>query len=137
MNIHVQLKLAGALLVVLGLAHGLFGRFFKWNKELAQLSLLTRQIFLVHSFFIALSVTLMGACTLFCTEALLRSGALSRIVLSGFVFFWLARLTFQLFVYDSAIWRGQCFYTCMHVVFSAFWTYIVVIYGAALRFSMQ
>ena len=133
MNLELQLKIAGALLVALGVAHSFFRRYFNWEKELARLSLLTRQIFLVHCFFISLSVALIGACTLFYTHALLRSGTLSRVILTGFVVFWLTRLGFQLFVYDSAIWRGHRFYTFMHVVFSIFWIYVVLIYSAALR----
>ncbi len=133
MNIYLHLKVAGALLLALGLTHSLFGRYFKWEQELAQVSLLTRQIFLVHCFFISLSVVLIGACTLFYTNALLGSETLSRVVLTGFVVFWLIRLVFQFFVYDSAIWRGRRFYTVMHVAFSIFWIYVVFIYGAALR----
>lgn len=137
MTIDFQLKLAGALLVVLGLAHSHFGRYFKWEKELARLSLLTRQIFQVHCFFISLSIILLGGCTLFYTDALLRSGGLSRIVLTNIVVFWGIRLVCQLFVYDAAIWRGHRFYTCMHVVFCVFWTYIVFTYGAALRIAWR
>src|SRR5258708_25799945 len=88
MNIYLHVKVVGALLLVLGLAHSMFGRYFKWQKELAQLSLLTRQIFLVHCFFIALLVAMIGACSLFYTNELLGSVALSRVVLSGFVVFW-------------------------------------------------
>jgi len=131
MNIDLHLKLAGVLLIVLGLAHSLFGRYFKWKNELERLSLLTRQIFEVHCFFISLGVTLVGACTLFYSSALVGSGTLSRIVLAGFVLFWLARLAFQVFVYDPAIWRGHRFYTFMHVIFSVFWTYLVIVYAAA------
>ncbi len=137
MNIYLHLKLVGALLLALGLAHSMFGRYFNWQRELAQLSLLTRQIFLVHCFFIALLVVMIGACSLFYTNALLASGALSRVVLTGFVVFWLSRLGFQFFVYDTAIWRGRRFYTVMHVVFSIFWIYVVVTYGAALRIAWK
>jgi hypothetical protein len=127
----------GALLLALGLAHSMFGRYFQWKKELAQLSLLTRQIFLVHCFFIALLVTMAGACSLFYTDALLGSGVLSRVLLTGFVVFWLSRLGFQFFVYDPAIWRGRKFYTAMHVIFSIFWIYVVAIYGVALRVAWR
>lgn len=137
MNIDFHLKVAGALLVVLGLAHSLFSRYFNWRKELAELSLLTRQIFLVHCFFISLSVVLAGVCTLLYTNALLTSGTLSRVVLAGFVVFWLARLAVQLFVYDPAIWRGNDFYTFMHIAFSIFWAYVVLVYGAALHLALQ
>ena len=133
MSIYVHLKVAGVLLLALALAHSFFGRYFRWGRELASLSLLTRQIFLVHCFFISLCIGLIGACTLFCTNPLLESGTLSRAVLAGFVAFWLIRLVFQLFVYNSAIWRGRRFYTVMHVVFSLFWSYLAVIYSVALR----
>ncbi len=136
MNAYLHLKVVGALLVALGLAHSFFGRYFKWEKELAQLSLLTRQMFLVHCFFISLVIVSMGACTLFYTNALLGSGTLSRVVLTGFLVFWLIRLAFQFFVYDSAIWRGRRFYTTMHVVLSMLWIYVVLIYGAALRVAL-
>jgi hypothetical protein len=137
MNIYVHLKVVGALLVALGLAHSLFGRYFKWKQELAPLSLLTRQIFQVHGFFIALVVAMIGACSLFYTTALLASGALSRVVLTGFLVFWLSRLVIQLFVYDPAIWRGRRFYTFMHVVFTIFWIYVVLTYGNALRIAWK
>jgi hypothetical protein len=137
MNIYLHLKVVGTLLLALGLAHSMFGRYFQWKKELAQLSLLTRQIFQVHCFFIALLVTMVGTCSLFYTDALLGSGVLSRVVLIGFVVFWLFRLGFQFFVYDPAIWRGRKFYTAMHVIFSVFWIYVVAIYGAALKVAWR
>lgn len=96
MNVHLQLKITGALLIALGLTHSFFGRYFKRKAELAQLSLLTRQIFLVHCLFISLAILLIGACTLFYTNALLSSGTLSRVMLTGFAVFWLLRLVFQI-----------------------------------------
>lgn len=137
MNIYLHLKVVGALLLALGLAHSMFGRYFRWQEELAQLSLFTRQVFHVHCFFIALLVVMIGACSLFYTEPLLGSGALSRVVLAGFVVFWAARLGIQFFVYDPAIWRGRRFYTIMHLVFSVFWIYVVCTYGAALGIAWK
>ncbi len=133
MSIEAHLKVVGAVLIALGLAHSLFGRYFRWKEELAQVSLLTQQIFFVHCFFVSLSLVLIGGCSLLFTPALLRSGALSRVVLAGLVVFWLARLVCQLFVYDAAIWRGHRFYTFMHAAFSVLWLYIAVVYGAALK----
>jgi hypothetical protein len=132
MTVHIALKLAGLLLMLLGVAHTLFGRYFRWDTELASLSLFTRQVFQVHCFFIALTVGLMGGCTLFYTDALIHSGTLSQIVLAGFALFWFVRLVFQLFVYDPEIWRGRPLYTFMHGLFSLLWVYLVVTYGCAL-----
>jgi hypothetical protein len=132
-SLRVHLQIAGGLLLLLSAAHGGFSRYFGWKQELGRLSLLTRQMFLVHTFFIALVVALLGGLSLFCTDSLLTPGPLSRAVLAGIVVFWLFRLAFQWFVYSSAIWRGRRFYAFMHCVFSVFWIYAVVTYGLALR----
>jgi len=129
----MHLQIVGAMLLTLGAAHSLFSRYFGWKKELSQLSLFTRQIFIVHCFFIALVVAMLGIASLFYTDVLLQPSAASRLMLAGIVVFWMCRLVIQFFVYDSAIWRGGRFYTYMHVVFSAFWMYVVITYSVALR----
>ena len=54
------LEITGGLLMALALLHVVFPRHFRWKEETAGLSLLTRQILYVHTFFIALTVFLMG-----------------------------------------------------------------------------
>lgn len=137
MTMRMHLQIVGALLLSLGIAHVFFSRYFGWEKELASLSLLTRRIFQVHAFFIALVVGLLGACSLFYVDALLERTPLSRVFLAGIVVFWSCRLGVQFFVYDTAIWKGRPFYTFMHVAFSIFWTYVVITYGIALRHAWQ
>ena len=133
MTIRIHLQIVGALLLLLGLAHAFFPRYFGWATELASLSLLTRRIFQVHTFFIALLLVLLGICSLFYADTLLESTPLSRLLLSGIVIFWLCRLSVQFFVYDSAIWKGNRFFTSMHIAFSLLWIYVVVTYSLALR----
>ena len=131
MTLYIHLQIVGALLMFLGLSHVFFNRFFRWEEELATVSLLTRRVFFVHNFFIGLSVVLGGAASFFCANALLRPGTLSRGVLAGMTTFWLCRLLAQFFGYDSAIWRGDRFRTFMHVAFSLLWCYITATYGIA------
>jgi len=133
MILEINLKIVGALLVVLGIAHGAFNKRFEWKTELARLSLFNRQMFLVHCFFIALTLVLMGGVTLFYTDALLQPAPLSRVVLVAVVIFWICRLFIQFFVYDSMLWRGNRFNTWMHVLFSLFWTYVVLTYFFAAK----
>jgi hypothetical protein len=132
MTLRIHIQIVGVLLLALGTAHVFFGRYFGWKQELASLSLLTRQVFIVHCFFIALLLVLLGICSLFYTDTLLAPNALSRVLLVGLVVFWLSRLLVQLFIYDSRIWRGRQFYTAMHIAFSLMWTYFVATYSAAL-----
>ncbi len=132
MTLRANLEMVGVLLMMLGVSHVFFSRFFGWERELAQVSLLTRKIFFVHTFFIGLGVMMAGAGSLFYAGVLLEPSALSRAVLAGMVVFWLCRLLAQWFTYDAAIWRGDRFRTAMHVAFSALWIYVTATYGTAL-----
>jgi hypothetical protein len=132
MTLAMHLRIVGILLVLLGLSHAFFSRYFGWERELAEVSLLTRQIFFVHSFFIALGVVLGGAGSFFCADALLRPGSLSRALLAGMTVFWLCRLLAQFFAYDARIWKGDRFRTAMHAAFSVLWIYVTATYGIAL-----
>jgi len=133
--IRMHLQIVGLLLLVLGAAHSVLPRYFGWKRELAHVSQLTRQVFEVHNFFIGLLVVLFGLLSVFLPDALLEPTPLSRAVLAGMLLFWFVRLVFQFAVYDPAIWRGKTFYTAMHVVFSAFWAYVVLTYAMALAFG--
>jgi hypothetical protein len=133
MNVALHLRTAGWLLIVLGAANFAMPRYFGWTRELAAVSIFTRQVFSVHCFFIALTVAMMGACSALLAPALLAPGPLSRAILGGMLLFWLCRLVVQWFVYDPAIWRGRTFYACMHALFSLLWAYLCVTYAAALR----
>jgi hypothetical protein len=128
----LNLQMVGALLMLLGLSHAFFNRYFGWGRELESVSLFTRRVFVVHNFFIGLGVVLAGAVSLLYAVALLRPGALSRAILAGMVLFWLCRLLAQFFAYDAAIWRGDRFRTFMHVAFALLWCYVTATYGIAL-----
>ncbi len=132
MTLSLHLQIVGILLVLLGVSHAFFNRYFGWEQELAAVSLLTRRVFFVHSFFIALGVVLAGAVSFLYADALLRPTALNRALLAAMATFWLCRLLAQFFAYDSAIWRGDRFRTFMHVAFALLWCYVTATYGIAL-----
>lgn len=132
MTLALHLRIVGGLLLLLGISHALFNRYFGWEKELAALSLFTRKVFFVHNFFIGLGVFLAGAGSLLYADSLTRPGELSRALLAGMTVFWLCRLLAQFFAYDSAIWRGDRFRTLMHTAFTVLWCYVTATYGIAL-----
>lgn len=132
MNLELHLRLAGALQIALAAAHVFFPTRFHWKEELPRLSLLNRQMFVVHTIFICLVVLLMGALSFFAPHILLQPTALSRLVLAGFAAFWGLRLAIQLFVYDSRLWRRQAFNTLVHVLFTAMWMYLTAVYAGVL-----
>jgi hypothetical protein len=128
----LHLRIVGLLLLLLGVSHVCFNRYFGWDEELAGVSLLTRRILSVHTFFIGLGVALAGAGSLFYANDLLRPGELSRALLAGMATFWFFRLLAQFFAYDSALWRGNRLRTCIHAAFVVLWCYVTATYGIAL-----
>jgi len=132
MTLLVLLRVAGALLLVLAASHALFPKRLGWKEDLERLTPLNRQVFLVHTFFIVLVVSMMGVLSLAFAELLVAPSPLARFVLAGLTLFWAARLFVQWFVYDASLWRCDRFNTMVHVVFSILWTYLTAVYGAAL-----
>lgn len=124
------LKISGVLLILLALLHAVFPRHFKWREELRSITLLTRQIHYIHTFFIALTVLLMGVLCLVAPAELLTT-SLGRKICVGLFIFWLARLLIQFFGYSSSLWKGKRLETVIHIVFSMLWTFLVAVFATA------
>lgn len=131
MNPELHLRIVGALQIALSLLHFEFARRFHWREEAARMSLLNRQVFHVHTFFVCVVLVLFGALSLLAPDALLGPGRLPPLVLGGIAAFWLLRLLCQWFVYDASLWRGQPLRTVVHVVFTLLWLYFVAVYAGA------
>ena len=125
MEIHY--KIIGMLLIALALIHSIFPKYFNWNEELKPLSLVNRQIMKIHTFFIALTVFLMGLLCLTCSEELIHTN-LGKKISFGLAVFWTIRLFFQFFGYSKNLWKGKKFETIIHVIFSFLWIYLSVLF---------
>ncbi len=119
----LHLKIIGILLIVLAIIHIGFAKYFKWKTDLSSMSLINRQMMQTHTFFIALTVLLMGIlCFLGAKD--LENTEFGRRISLGLAVFWTLRLFFQLFVYSPKLWKGKSFETSAHIIFTCFWTYI-------------
>ncbi|MFY9241830.1 MAG: hypothetical protein WAO74_02255 [Polaribacter sp.] len=123
----LQLQIIGVLLMFLALIHVGFPKYFKWKIELKSLSLINSQMMTTHTFFIALTVFLMGLLCVTSASELMGTNLGNKISL-GLGIFWLIRLFFQLFVYSSLLWKGKKFETAMHIVFTIFWIYMSALF---------
>jgi hypothetical protein len=126
-----HLRVVGALMMLLAASHLGMPRHFRWHEELAGVSLLTRQVFWVHTWFVCIVLLMMGGLSLFATESLLEHTRLGRLVLGGFAVFWLARLFCQWFVFDPSLWRGHRMNTAVHAVFTVLWSYFAAVNAVA------
>lgn len=123
----IHFKIIGVLLIALALFHAVFPKHFKWKIELKDLSLINRQMMVIHTFFVALTVFLMGLLCLTSTSDLVGT-ELGRNISLGLGIFWSFRLFIQFFGYSSELWKGKKFETWMHVLFSLFWTYLSIVF---------
>ncbi len=121
------IKIAGIIQIILGLVHITFPKKFNWKSELSGLSLINRQMMVVHTFFIALTVFLFGVLNLF-YSAELALEPFGRVISLGIAFFWIVRLFFQFFVYSKDLWKGKRFETMMHIIFAVTWIYLSAVY---------
>jgi hypothetical protein len=78
---------------------------------------------MVHTFFVGLTVFLMGLLCLVSPEELIRTH-LGKTITLGLAIFWIIRLVFQLFVYSPKLWKGKRFETFIHILFIIFWAYL-------------
>ncbi|OYD41471.1 hypothetical protein CHT99_12440 [Sphingobacterium cellulitidis] len=118
-----QIKIIGYLLILLSCIHVIFPRYFNWEIDLAPLQLINRSMMKVHTFFIALTVGMMGLLCVVETEDLLQT-ELGRKICLGLGVFWFIRLIFQLFIYPSLLWKGKKFETVIHVLAILFWSFL-------------
>ncbi|PHQ29440.1 hypothetical protein [Leeuwenhoekiella nanhaiensis] len=125
MEIHIQI--IGSILILLALVHIIFPKYFNWKLELINLSLINRQMMTTHTFFIALTVFLMGLLCISQSHSL-TSTDLGKTICLGLGIFWLVRLFFQLFIYSAKLWKGKTFETIIHIFFTLFWTYMSVVF---------
>lgn len=81
----------------------------------------------VHTFFVALTVMLIGLLCWFYADNLVNS-QFGRVISMGLGIFWGIRLLFQFFVYSPKLWRGKRFETVMHIIFSLLWIYLTFVF---------
>jgi hypothetical protein len=128
-SLALHLRIAGALLLLLAAAHPFLPRHLGWREDLAKLTLLNRQIFLVHVGFIVLILVLFGTLALVFTADLVAPSRLARAVLGGLALFWLLRLVTQHLVYDRSLWRGNRRNTAVHCGATLLWLYLTIVFG--------
>jgi len=121
----IHFKIIGFLLITLALIHIFFPKYFNWKEELKSLSVINRQMMTFHTFFIALTVFLMGLLCLTSSSELIETNFGKKISL-GLGIFWTVRLFTQFFGYSTDLWKGKKFETVMHIIFSLLWIYLSI-----------
>lgn len=123
----LQIQIIGYLFILLSIVHIIFPKYFRWKEDLKQISLINRELMYVHTFFIAVTVFLMGLLCITASEDMIVT-ELGKKLSFGFGVFWFLRLLIQFFGYSSELWKGKIFETVVHILFSIFWIYTTVLF---------
>lgn len=82
MNLIIHLRIVGFIMFGIVLLNFAVWKKYQWKQEIQKLTVLTRQVFVVHSFYIMLSVAAFGAMSLFFPQTLVERSELALIVLA-------------------------------------------------------
>jgi hypothetical protein len=104
----IHFTIIGFTLILLSIIHVIFPKYFNWDKELNLLSLINKQMIYVHTFFIAITILMIGILCLTSAQELLQTNLGKKISL-GLGIFWTLRLFIQFFGYSSVLWKGKTF----------------------------
>lgn len=130
--VEVQLRLVGAVLVGLGLAHVALPRVLAWRPQFAGLAPLTRHVLYTHTFFIGVMCVLLGLAPLLLATDLRQPGRVHTAVLGAECVFWGLRWGAQFVAFPPQTWRGSPLYRAGYAGFTLLWTWIVAVFAAAL-----
>lgn len=122
--LNILLPTAGAGLLLLAILHLPIGKKLKWAEDARKLTPVNQSIFHVHTFFICLVLVLMGLPCLLEPAIFLNPTRAGAWMSWSFAVFWLIRLYFQWFVYQSELWRAKPLETAVHVWFTLVWAAI-------------
>lgn len=125
----ILLRIAGAGLITLAIAHVFIGRHLRWREDAAQLTPVNRAVFHVHTLFICLVLVLMGLPCLLDAAVFLEPTRAGRWLSWSFAAFWGTRLFCQWFVYETALWRGKSFETFVHWLFTFLWFSLTALFA--------
>ena len=127
MMLTLNLRICGVAMLALATIYPAYFRYFNWKEELQKVSLLTRQVFFVHSGFIMILLYLQGILLALFPAAVTEPSGAGLALTVGMTVFWIYRLIAQLWIYKRELWVGRRLNTFVHVVFTVLWVYFSAI----------
>ena len=107
-------------------------RLLGWRPDLERMPLLIREVFVVHAWFISVTLTIFGAITFrFAPDFAAASHEVFRWLAAGIAFFWALRTVLQMTYYSSSHWKGRTDRTIIHIVLLATYGGFAAAYAAA------
>jgi len=107
-------------------------RLLGWRPDLERMPLLIREVFIVHAWFISVTLAIFGAITFrFAPDFAAASHEVFRWLAAGIAFFWALRTVLQMTYYSSSHWKGRTDRTVIHILLLATYGGFAAAYAAA------
>jgi hypothetical protein len=114
-NLELFLRIIAAAQVGLAVLSFFLPRILDWKADIERMSLLVREVFVIHSWFISLTLMIWGVLTWrFAHEMAHAPSELSRWLCGAIGAFWGLRCLLQWLHYSPAHWRGIPSRTVIH-----------------------
>jgi hypothetical protein len=126
----ILLRVAGAGLLLLALAHIPIGRRLRWREDVVRMAPVNASIFHVHTLFICVMLVMMALPCLCDPHVFLEKSRAGAWLAWSFAGFWAVRLFCQWFVYPPSLWRGKRFETFIHFGFTLIWFSLTALFAA-------
>ena len=119
---------AGVVQLLIASANFVLPAKLRYRENLARVTPIIRQIFIVHAVYIVLVLIGFAGLCLFFTDELSGASTLGRVISGFLAFFWLLRITIQIFYYDDRIKRR---YWLADTLFMVLFLYLAIVFAAA------
>jgi hypothetical protein len=132
MKLEIILYTVAAAQLGVALVNLFLVRLLGWRPDLERMPLLIREVFVVHAWFISVTLAIFGAITFrFAPEFAAASHEVFRWLAAGIAFFWGLRTLLQITYYSSSHWKGRTDRTVIHIVLLATYGGLAAAYTAA------
>jgi hypothetical protein len=134
-HLHIPLRLAAfGQLIIAGLGPWV-ATLLNWHADMAKLPLLLREVFWVHTWFIALTCGIFAAITWrFARDIAAAVHPMMRWWSAAIALFWTIRVTMQWTYYSAEHWVGKGPETAVHwTLFFGYGAFAITYWLAALR----
>jgi hypothetical protein len=120
--------IAGGLQLFIASLNVVLPKKLNYAENLAKVSTIVRQVFVVHSVYIGLILVFFGLLSLLFAPELAGATTLGRFLSAFLAVFWSLRVGIQLFYYDPALKRQN---RLAHFVFTLIFVYLAAVYTVA------
>ena len=133
MKTEILLYLAAVAQLGIAVLNLFLVRLMNWREDLARMPLLVREVFMVHAWFISITLTIFAALTFrFAPQIASGAAEIFRWLAVCIAGFWGFRTILQVTYYSSSHWRGQPKRLLAHIALLTLYGGFTAIYLATI-----